>query len=159
MKLHYLLMLVAALSSQANATCPLFDGIKYNGQTLTVYQNTTFPESREYGKWWRSLPQCSAMNQGRPVYEVANNLTLQLVGFGSCSQNSPKLSDLYVGVGEALPATWLHGDIQAFGGNFKGISGFCAVYDTKYIFTVREGTITSVRTEQNSEVPEIVIGK
>ena len=142
-------VLLASLAFPAAATCPMFDSIKYQGQDLTIHKNTSFPESSAYTQWARTWSFCSAMNQGRAIYETTENKIL-LVGFRACGSERG-VGDIYPGSTSQLSATWLDGELTAYGGKTSCLFGMCLVGDTKFTLTVQSGAVTAVRYEPSQE--------
>jgi hypothetical protein len=149
---RHLASLVVLSACSAGATCPQFDRMQYEGQLLTIYRNTVVPSAPALDDWLRNLPACSASNQGRALYEVSRG-TMFLTGFISCSGFTPKPSAFYPAVGDRMEASWLTGELEAFGGRAKGIDGMCHVYETRWTFTLEAGRVVSVRRESNPAVP------
>jgi hypothetical protein len=58
--LRGVLAAASMLGTVAQATCPLFDRIEYNGESLVVPAHTSFPASKRYQEWAQTFGQCSA---------------------------------------------------------------------------------------------------
>jgi hypothetical protein len=155
MRFSRTIALVACLwSSIASGTCPIFDTIRYEGLSLTIYKNTDFPQTPQFIAWRRELPGCSALNQGRAEYKVTDG-QVHLVGLNACGPKHPPLSKLFPAADaeNRLEAKWLNGDIEAYGGRPVCIQ-MCPIFDTYFKFTMIEGKVLSVSEMPNPDVTQ-----
>jgi hypothetical protein len=149
LNLHVVALLLVGVALPAAATCPMFDSVRYQDLDLTIHKNTNFPESSAYSQWARTWSFCSAINQGRAVYGVAENKVF-LLGFRACGSERAAV-DIYPGATDRVAASWLNGELEAYGGKSSCLSGMCPIGDTKFTFTVQDGVVTSVRNEPSKE--------
>ena len=138
-------MFFVGVTLSAAATCPMFDSLRYGELDLAIHKNTNFPESPAYAQWAREWPFCSAVNQGRAVYAIDGNKVF-LVGFRACGLEK-KATDIYPGTTNRVLATWLNGELQAYGGKNYCLSGMCMVGDTRFTFALQDGLVTSAKDE------------